>query len=70
MGYSSMITVIRTRIIPEMGILRKPCIPVGDMEIDIRRDRKGEFEPQIVKNIRIGHSGHGRKRLSPCMPKG
>ncbi len=21
----------------------------GDMEIDIHRDRKGEFEPQIVK---------------------
>ncbi len=25
----------------------------GDMEIDIPRDRKGEFEPQIVKSIRI-----------------
>ena len=42
----------------------------GDMEIDIPRDRKGEFEPQIVKKVsEYGHSGHGKKRSSPCMPK-
>ena len=34
----------------------------GDMEIDIPRDRKGEFEPQIVQKVsEYGHSGHGRK---------
>ena len=32
----------------------------GDMEIDIPRDRKGDFEPQVVKNI-IHYAGHGRK---------
>ncbi len=29
----------------------------GDMEIDIPRDRKGEFEPQIVKKLIITRQG-------------
>ena len=31
----------------------------GDMEIDIPRDRKGEFEPQIVKKYQntVGYTG-------------
>ena len=34
----------------------------GDMEIDIPRDRKGEFEPQDRQKVsEYGHSGHGRK---------
>ena len=34
----------------------------GDMEIDVPRDRKGEFEPQIVKKIsEYSHTGHGGK---------
>ena len=36
----------------------------GDMEIDIPRDRKGDFEPQIVKRavyIAIGIDMEGRK---------
>ena len=41
----------------------------GDMEIDIPRDRKGEFEPQIVKSIRIRSLRTWKKRSSPCMPK-
>lgn len=41
----------------------------GDMEIDIPRVRKGEFEPRIVKNIRIPLLRTWRKRLSPSMPK-
>lgn len=38
----------------------------GDMEIDIPRDRKGEYEPQVVKNIRIPSPRTWRKRSSPC----
>lgn len=41
----------------------------GDMEIDVPRDRKGDFEPQIVKNIRIQSLRIWRKRSFPCMPK-
>ena len=34
----------------------------GDMELEIPRDRKGEYEPQIVKKIsKHSHSGYGRK---------
>lgn len=41
----------------------------GDMEIDIPRDRKGEFEPQSVKNTKIQSHRIWRKRSFPCMPK-
>lgn len=41
----------------------------GDMEIDISRDRKGEFDPQIIKNTRIPSLRTWRKRSSPCMRK-
>ena len=34
----------------------------GDMEIDVPRDRKGEFELQVVKKVpEHGHAGYGRK---------
>jgi putative transposase len=36
----------------------------GEMELKIPRDRKGEFEPQIVQKHQTGQI-----RLSPCMPK-
>ena len=41
----------------------------GDMEIDIPRDRKGEFEPQIVKKYQNTVLRTWKKRSSPCMPK-
>ena len=42
----------------------------SDMEIDIPRDRKGEFEPQIVKKYQELRSLRTwKKRSSPCMPK-
>ena len=45
----SMIIGTRKQIIPEMAIQKTMHTSYGDMEIDIPRDRKGEFEPQIVK---------------------
>ena len=41
----------------------------GDMGIDIPRDRKGEFEPQIVKKYQNTVLRTWKKRSSPCMPK-
>ena len=41
----------------------------GDMEIDIPRDRKGEFEPQMSKSIRIPSLRIWKKRSSPCTPR-
>ena len=41
----------------------------GDMEIDIPRDRKGEFEPQIVKKFRRRALRTWKQRSSPCTPK-
>lgn len=50
-----------------MGILKKRYILV--MEIDIPRERKGEFEPQIVKNIKIQRLRIWKKESYPCTLK-
>lgn len=41
----------------------------GDMELEIPRDRKGEFEPQVIKNIRTRSSRTWKKKSSPCTQK-
>lgn len=42
----------------------------GDVEVDIPRDRKGEFEPQLIKNVKLASARTLRKRFCPCMRKG
>ena len=42
----------------------------GDVEIDIPRDRKGEFEPQLIKNVKPASVRTLRKRFCLCMRKG
>ena len=41
----------------------------GDMELEIPRDRKGEYEPQIIKNIKTLSLRIWKKKLFPCMQK-
>ena len=40
----------------------------GEIDIDVPRDRKGEFEPQLVKKQQTS-LGILRKKYYPCMPK-
>ena len=42
----------------------------GDVEVSVPRDRKGEFEPQILKKTRPASARTSRKRSCPCTPKG
>ena len=42
----------------------------GDVEVSVPRDRKGEFEPQILKRTRPASARTSRKRSCPCTPKG
>ena len=42
----------------------------GDVEVSVPRDRKGEFEPQILKKNQTSISKTSRKRSCPCTPKG
>ena len=39
----------------------------GDMEIDIPRDRKGEFEPQLVKKYQNSNNLLGVQALTFCV---
>ncbi|WP_026329449.1 transposase [Propionispira raffinosivorans] len=41
----------------------------GDMEMEIPRDRKGEYELQIIKNIKIPLLRIWKKKLFLCMQK-
>lgn len=41
----------------------------SDMELDIPRDRKGEFEPQMIKNIRTWSPWTWKKKSFPCTQK-
>lgn len=41
----------------------------GDMELDIPRDRKGEFEPQISRSTKTPSLRTWKKKSSPCMLK-
>ena len=41
----------------------------GDMEPDIPRDRKGEFEPQIIKKYQNTITQDMEEKISPCMLK-
>lgn len=41
---------------------------MGDIELDIPRDRKGEFDPQIVKNIKQIFQ-ISKIRFCPCTQK-
>lgn len=42
----------------------------GNVEVSVPRDRKGEFEPQILKRTRPASARTSRKRSCPCTPKG
>lgn len=42
---------------------------LGDMDISVPRDRKGHFEPQIIKNSRPHSPETSKRRFCPCMPK-
>ena len=42
----------------------------GDMDLDIPRDRNVEYEPQVIKNIRIPLLRIWKKRSFICMPRG
>lgn len=41
----------------------------GDVDINIPRDRAGEFEPQLIKNIRILFHRIWKNKLYLCMLK-
>ena len=41
----------------------------GDMEVDIPRDRNGEFEPQIIKKYQNTVTQDMEKKSSPCMQR-
>lgn len=41
----------------------------GDMEIDIPRDRKGEYEPQVVKKYQNTVTQDMEEKSSPCKPR-
>ena len=43
----------------------------GDVEVSVPRDRKGEFEPQVLKKrTRPASARISRKRSCRCMPRG
>ena len=42
----------------------------GDVEVSVPRDRKGEFEPQILKKNQTSISQDIEERSCPCTPKG
>ena len=41
----------------------------GDVEVSVPRDRKGEFEPQLLKRTRPASARTSKKRSCPCMPR-
>ena len=41
----------------------------GDVEVSVPRDRKGEFEPQVLKRVRPASARTLRKRFCPCTPR-
>lgn len=41
----------------------------GDVDINIPRDRAGEFEPQLIKSIRIPSHRIWKNKLFQCMQK-
>jgi putative transposase len=43
---------------------------LGDIEISVPRDRKGEFEPQIVRKTRLLSAETSKKRYFPCTQRG
>ena len=70
LGYSSMIIETRKRIIPEMAILRRPCIPVTAIWRLLSQEiEKVSLNHRSSKNIRIRSLKTWKKRSSPCMPK-
>ena len=42
----------------------------GEVGMSIPRDRKGEFEPQLLKKNQTSVSRISRKRSCPCIPRG
>ena len=41
----------------------------GEVDIDVPRDRKGEFEPHLVKKQQTRLSGDIERRYYPCTPR-
>ena len=44
-----MIIVIKTLITQEMAIAPRNKSSAGEIEVNIPRDRNGEYEPQVIK---------------------
>ena len=42
----------------------------GDVEVSVPRDRKGEFEPQVLKKNQTASVRTLRRKSCPCTPKG
>ena len=58
-------------IIPGMDIPRKPLYySNGDMEIDIPRDRNGDFEPQVVKKYQNSITQDMEEKIISMYAKG
>ena len=41
----------------------------GDVEVSVPRDRKGKFEPQVLRKNRPASARTLRRRSCPCMPR-
>lgn len=41
----------------------------GDMDVDIPRDRNGEYEPQLIKKYQNTVTQDMEEKFSPCMQK-
>ena len=41
----------------------------GDVEVSVPRDRKGEFEPQVLKKNQTSIGRTLRKKFCPCTPR-
>ena len=66
----SMIIGTRKRIIPEMAIPRRPCIPVTAIwRLIFQETGKVSLSHRSSKSIRIRSLRTWKKGSSPCMPK-
>ena len=41
----------------------------GDVDVSVPRDRKGEFEPQVLKRTRPASVRTSRRKSCPCTPR-
>ena len=48
---------------------KRPRTGFGDVEVSVPRDRKGEFEPQVLKKNQTSISQDMRIKSCPCTPR-